>query len=276
MVELNFIRSAEQPAVAVHGSASGTSAVGPRFDRRPFPFELGRMSAEEIVAELRAAVPLVGPSMLAADFVNLQREIRALEAAGARLLHLDIMDGHFVPNLSFGLPVVEAVRRTSDLPLDVHLMISEPGRYVERFRRAGADLITIHIEAVPQPRPLLQQIRALGAVVGLSLDPPTPVAAIEPYLEQCDLVLVMSVMPGFGGQDFEPVALEKLQRLRETARPELLLSVDGGVNAETIGPCAEAGADLFITGSALFSEHNYRQTMEEFTSLARAHKSVQV
>jgi ribulose-phosphate 3-epimerase len=234
------------------------------------------MSAEEIVAELRAAVPLVGPSMLAADFVNLQREIRALEAAGARLLHLDIMDGHFVPNLSFGLPVVEAVRRTTDLPLDVHLMISEPGRYVERFRRAGADLITIHIEAVPQPRPLLQQIRALGAVVGLSLDPPTPVAAIEPYLEQCDLVLVMSVMPGFGGQDFEPVALEKLQRLRETARPELLLSVDGGVNAETIGPCAEAGADLFITGSALFSEHNYRQTMEEFTSLARAHKSVQV
>jgi ribulose-phosphate 3-epimerase len=234
------------------------------------------MSAEEIVAELRAAVPLVGPSLLSADFANLEREIRALEAAGARLLHLDIMDGHFVPNLSFGIPIVQAVRRTTRLPLDVHLMISEPGRYIERFRKAGADLMTVHIEAVHQRRLLLQQIRALGAGVGLSLNPPTPVEDIELYLDECDVVLVMSVMPGFGGQEFEPVALEKLRRLRDAARPELLLSVDGGINAETIGPCAEAGADLFITGSALFSEHNYRRTIDEFTATARAHRSVQV
>jgi ribulose-phosphate 3-epimerase len=234
------------------------------------------MSGEEIVAELRAAVPLIGPSMLASDFANLEREVHGLEAAGARLLHLDVMDGHFVPNLSFGFPVVQAIRRATHLPLDVHLMIADPGRYLERFRRAGADLMTVHIEADPRPRPLLRQIRALGAAAGLSLNPPTPVEAIEDCLDDCDLVLVMSVMPGFGGQEFDPVALEKLRRLRAMARPELLLSVDGGLNRDNIGLCAEAGADLFVTGSALFSQDDYRRTMTEFTALARAYKSVQV
>lgn len=227
------------------------------------------MSAEEIVSELRAAVPVVGPSLLACDFSCLHREIERLEEAGAHELHLDIMDGHFVPNLSFGLPVVAAIRRVTRLPLDVHLMISEPGRYLRRFREAGADLLTIHIETMPDPRPLLREIRRLGAAAGLTLNPPTPLETVEPYLDDCDLVLVMSVQAGFGGQEFEPAALDRLRRLRSLARPELLLSVDGGVNHETIGPCAEAGADVFVTGSALFSQKDYRQALTEFTALAR-------
>ena len=234
------------------------------------------MSAEEVVAELRAAVPLVGPSLLACDFAHLEREVHRVEDAGARVLHLDIMDGHLVPNLSFGFPIVEAVRRVTRLPLDVHLMISEPGRYLERFRRAGADLMTIHVEAVADPRPLLDEIRRLGAGAGLTLNPPTPLETVEPYLDACDLVLVMSVMAGFGGQEFDPVALEKLRRLRAAARPELILSVDGGVDAATIGPCSEAGADLFITGTAFFSHNDYRQAITEFTTLAKATRSVQV
>lgn len=210
------------------------------------------MLACDLTAELRAGVPLVNPSLLACDFANVQREIERLQEAGARLLHLDIMDGHFVPNLSFGLPVVEAIRRVTDLPLDVHLMISDPVAYVDRFRQAGADLLTIHVEAAPDPRPLLERIRRLGAAAGLSLNPPTPVSAVEPYLDYCDLVLVMSVMPGFGGQSFDPSALDKLRHLRATARGELLLSVDGGVNPDTIPRCAEAGAGLLVTGTALF------------------------
>jgi ribulose-phosphate 3-epimerase len=234
------------------------------------------MSAEDLIEELRAAVPLIGPSMLACDFAWLGREVRRAEEAGAKILHLDVMDGHLVPNLSFGFPIVEAVRRMTKLPLDVHLMISDPARYVERFRRAGADLLTFHIEAVPDPRPLLRQIRSLGAVAGLSLNPSAPLTSVEPYLDYCDLVLVMSVEAGFGGQEFDPVALERLRRLRALGRRELLLSVDGGIGSETIPPCAEAGADLFVTGTALFHHSDLRQAMEEFTALARSHRVVQV
>ncbi len=152
-------------------------------------------------------------------------------------------------------------------------MISEPGRYVQRFREAGADLLTIHVEAVEDPRPLLREIRDLGAVAGLTLNPPTPIEHVEPYLGYCDLVLVMSVMAGFGGQEFEPMAIDRLRHLRAEGGDDLLLSVDGGVNHETIGPCAEAGADVFVTGSALFAHHDYRQAMEEFRGLALAHKN---
>jgi ribulose-phosphate 3-epimerase len=234
------------------------------------------MSPEQLLADLHAAAPLIGPSLLACDFADLGGEVRRLEEAGARILHLDVMDGHFVPNLSFGLPIVEAVRRVTDLPLDVHLMISEPGRYLRRFREAGADLLTIHVEAVPQPQPLLEEIRALGALAGLTLNPATPLGAMEDWLELCDLVLVMSVTPGFGGQEFEPVALAKLRRLRELVGPGVLLSVDGGIHRETIGPCAEAGADLFVTGSALFSQNDYGRFIDEMTGLARAYKGVRV
>jgi ribulose-phosphate 3-epimerase len=234
------------------------------------------MSAEEVISELRGAAPVVAPSLLACDFTNLQQEIRRLEAAGARLLHLDIMDGHFVPNLSFGLPVVEAIRRVTSLPLDVHLMISDPEQYVARFRDAGADLLTFHVEAVADPRPLLGEIRRLGAVAGLTLNPPTPLQAVEPYLHDCDLLLVMSVQAGFGGQEFEAAAIDRLRRIRRQGPAELLLSVDGGINRETIGPCAQAGADVFVAGSALFAYEDYCQAMTEFTGHARASRVRQV
>ncbi len=234
------------------------------------------MAAEDILVKLHSAAPVIEPSMLASDFAHQEQEIRRLEEAGAHSLHLDIMDGRFVPNISFGFPVVEAIRRSTRLPLDLHLMISEPGRYLERFRKAGADMLTIHVEEVDDPRPLLKEIRRLGAVAGLTLNPHTPIAALEPYLGDCDLALVMSVEAGFGGQEFEPQAADRLRRLRSEGGDDLLLSVDGGVNEHTIGLCAEAGADLFVTGSALFAHHDYRQVMEEFRSLALAHKNLQV
>jgi ribulose-phosphate 3-epimerase len=234
------------------------------------------MSSSRILADLRAAAPVVNPSLLACNFAELREEIRRVEQAGAKMLHLDIMDGHFVPNLSFGLPVVEAVRRSTKLPLDVHLMISEPSRYVKRFRDAGADLLTIHIEAVPEPQAVLGEIRASGAAVGISLNPPTPVEALTEWLDLCDLVLVMSVMPGFGGQHFETEALEKLRYLRAVAGSRLLLSVDGGVNLETVTACTAAGADLLVTGSALFSQQDYGQFIDKMTGLARSAKEVRV
>ncbi len=234
------------------------------------------MGAEQIIADIRASAPLIDPSLLAADFGCLAEEVRRVEAAGARILHLDIMDGHFVPNISFGFPVVEAVRRATRLPLDVHLMISEPGRYLKRFRDAGADSMTVHVEVAEDARDLLREIRRLGAVAGLTLNPPTPIERVEPYLDDCDLVLVMSVMAGFGGQEFEPQSLDRLRHLRAMGRNELLLSVDGGVSEQTIGGCAEAGADLFVIGSHLFSHRDYRQAMEKYRSLALAQKNVQV
>lgn len=227
------------------------------------------MSISRILADLHAAVPLVAPSLLSCDFAQLGQEIRRVEEAGARLLHLDIMDGHFVPNLSIGVPVVEAVRRSTRLPLDVHLMISEPARYLRAFRQAGADLLTVHIETVSDPRAILQEIRALGAGAGISLNPPTPVSRLEGCLDLCDLVLVMSVMPGFGGQVFDAVALDKLRQLRAAVGSDVLLEVDGGVNRETVGSCAAAGADLFVAGSALFSQSDYGLFVREMTGLAK-------
>ncbi|HBO43410.1 MAG TPA: ribulose-phosphate 3-epimerase, partial [Planctomycetaceae bacterium] len=179
-----------------------------------------------------------------------------------------IMDGHFVPNLSFGLPVVEAIRRVSSVPLDVHLMIAQPGRYLRRFRDAGADFLTIHIEVEPDPRAMLDGIRSLGAGAGLSLNPPTPAAAVEPFLDSCDLVLVMSVMPGFGGQQFDPVALEKLSRFRAAGSSRLLLAVDGGVNEQTIGRCTRAGANILVAGTAFFGADDYGRRLAELTTLA--------
>ena len=228
------------------------------------------MIASSVASRLLDSTPLIAPSLLAADFADLGGEIRRLEQAGAQVLHLDIMDGHFVPNMSFGLPVIEAIRRSTTLPLDVHLMIADPGRYLKAFRKAGADLLTIHIEAVDDPRPLLDEIRTLGAGTGISLNPPTPVERIEPYLDACDLVLTMSVMPGFGGQEFQTVALDKMRRLRSLAGNRLLLSVDGGVNPQTIGSCAQAGANFFVTGTALLGHADYVERMQQLRALAQA------
>ena len=193
----------------------------------------------------------LNPSLLAADFGHLERDIRALEAAGAEILHLDIMDGHFVPNLSFGVPVVEAIRRITILPLDVHLMLQNPEPYLPVFRKAGADFLTVHIEVVSDPRSMFDQIRKLGASPGLASNPPTPVESVLPFVDDCDLILTMSVMPGFGGQAFNPVALEKIRRIRAVARQNQSISVDGGVGERTIAECAAAGANLFVVGTAL-------------------------
>jgi len=172
--------------------------------------------------------------------------------------------------------VVQAIRRVTELPLDVHLMITEPASYLKPFREAGADLITFHIDAVADPRPLLDEIRRLGAATGITLNPPTPVEDVEGCLPYCDLALVMSVMAGFSGQAFEPIALEKLRRLRAVGGDGLLLSVDGGINPETIGPCVEAGADLLVAGSAIFSQKDYRRTIEDLTNRAMSCKNTQV
>ena len=226
------------------------------------------VAARPALAGACAQGPAVLPSLLLCDFGNLEREIARLEAAGARALHLDVMDGHFVPNFTYGLTIVEAVRRLTDLPLDAHLMISEPGRFIEQFVAAGANHVTIHIEAVPQPGPLLQRIRAAGATAGLALNPATPLAAVEPFLDSCDLLLVMSVAPGFGGQAFQPAALEKLRNLARRPPNGPLLEVDGGVNESTIAACAEAGAELFVVGSAIFHHDDYSQRIARLTRLA--------
>lgn len=215
------------------------------------------------------STPMVAPSLLSCDFARIEQEIRRLEDGGAEILHLDVMDGNFVPNISFGIPVVEAIRRVTALPLDVHLMIANPARFVKRFREAGADLLTIHIEAAPQPEALLEEIHTLGAAAGICLNPPTPLSMVEPYLDQCQLVLVMSVMPGFGGQTFQPEVLSKVRRLRELAGDRLLISIDGGVNLETVGQCAAAGARLFVAGSALFSQDDYGRFISKMRRMAQ-------
>ena len=180
--------------------------------------------------------------------------------------------GSSFPNLSYGLPIVETCRRLTRLPLDVHLMISNPDALLDAFVAAGADHVTVHVEAVPDARATLRKIRSLGASAGLALNPETPLSAIADVLDDCDLVLVMSVKPGFGGQAFQPVALEKLKALREQAGERLLLSVDGGVNAATIGRCA-AGADLFVVGSAIFKTPDYGASVQNLAQLAKDQRS---
>jgi ribulose-phosphate 3-epimerase len=218
---------------------------------------------------LRAHAPVVVPSILNCDFGHLADEIRRLEHAGAVALHLDVMDGHFVPNISFGLPIVEAVRKITALPIETHLMISNPAEYVERFHAAGADAITFHVEAVENPRPLLEKLKAMGVEAGLAFNPPTPISAIRPYLDACDLVLTMSVMPGFGGQQFDTVALDKQRELSKLVGADVILEVDGGVNEHTIGACAAAGAHSLIAGSAIVTQGDYRQALTSLNQMAR-------
>ena len=199
----------------------------------------------------------VAPSILSADFVNLERDIRALGPAGADYVHVDVMDGLFVPNITIGLPVVKAISRISPLPLDVHLMIDRPLRYAERFCEAGADVLTLHVEAdTPEhTREALETIRACGRKAGLSLKPGTPAEAALPYLELCDLILVMTVEPGVGGQKFMADMMPKLKTLRrwlDGKNPGCELEVDGGVNAETARICRENGANVLVAGSAWF------------------------
>ena len=199
----------------------------------------------------------IAPSILAADFVNLERDIRNIGENGADWVHVDVMDGMFVPNISIGIPVVKAVRRVTDLPLDVHLKIEQPLRYVEEFVKAGADWLTIHIEA-DQPQNILtalDKIRELGCKAAISLKPRTPAEAAIPYLEKCDMVLVMTVEPGFGGQKFmedQMAKVRKLRRMLDEVNPGCVIEVDGGVDKNTHTICKEAGAEVLVAGSAYF------------------------
>ena len=226
------------------------------------------MSVRAALDRLRQSAPVILPSLLRCDFGNLEREIRRLEEAGVQGLHLDVMDGCFVPNLTYGLPIIEALRRLTDLPLDVHLMIVPPERYVDQFIDAGAAVITVHIEAVDDPRPLLAHIRQRGVGSGIALNPATPLVQIEGCLDLCDLVLVMSVAAGFGGQSFDAVALDKLRRLRELVPADVMLEVDGGVSDQTIAACAQAGARYFVVGSAIFLQDDYSAVVRRLTELA--------
>lgn len=227
------------------------------------------MSRRRHLLSLRQSAPAVFPSLLLCDFANLEREVRRLEAAGVAALHLDVMDGRFVPNLTYGMPIVEGLRRVTDLPLDVHLMIDEPERYVEQFFQAGADIITIHVEATAKPADVLQRIALLGCGAGIALNPDTPLDALTPdCLEYADLILVMSVDAGFGGQTFNPIALEKLRALREMVAEDVLLEVDGGVNQQTLRDCVEAGAQLLVVGSAIFRQADYGVAVQDLTARA--------
>lgn len=209
---------------------------------------------------LQPLTPAILPSLLQCDFGNLHHEIQRVEAAQAPALHLDVMDGHFVPNLSYGLPIVATIRKLTRLPLDVHLMISNPENFLAEYVAAGADSLTVHFEATSSPETLLRQIRALGVNAGLAINPATSVESLEPYLGDADVLLVMSVQPGFGGQAFQPQALEKLRALRAMS-PHALLEIDGGVSEANIAECAAAGADLFVVGSAIFKTPDYSVTI---------------
>ena len=202
----------------------------------------------------------IAPSILSADFAKLGEEIAAVERAGADWVHIDVMDGRFVPNISIGPVVVEAVKRCSGLPLDVHLMIAEPDRYLDNFARAGASTLGVHVETCPHLHRSLQKIREAGVRACVVLNPATPAVAIEPVLGDVDQVLVMSVNPGFGGQSFIPSVLPKIETLRRWIDERGLavdLEVDGGVKVETIGAAARAGADVFVAGTAVFGTSDY-------------------
>jgi len=212
---------------------------------------------------------LIAPSILAADFARLGEEVRAIDAAGADYIHIDVMDGHFVPNISFGTPIMESIRGLTKKPFDVHLMIAPVDRYLEAFAKAGADIITVHAEAGPHLDRSLQAIRALGKRAGVSLNPATPASVLKHVLDRLDLILVMSVNPGFGGQAFNPAMLEKISEIRDMVRGRNIdIEVDGGITRETAGEVVRAGANVLVAGSAIFKTKDYAAEIRAIRSAA--------
>jgi ribulose-phosphate 3-epimerase len=226
-----------------------------------------------VTAVLETSGPIVLPALLLCDFGHLAHEVHRLEEAGAQALHLDVMDGRFVPQLTYGQVVVKAVRKAARVPIEVHLMVEQPELTAGDYAELGADIVTIHLEAVADPRGTLATIRQAGARAHLAISPGTAVDRVEPFLDACDGVLIMSVEPGFGGQPFEPLALDKLSSLAAIRREQggrFLLGVDGGISIETVGPVAAAGAELIVAGSSVIRSTDYARAITHLESLARA------
>lgn len=207
----------------------------------------------------------ISPSILSADFANLERDIRIVEEGGADYIHVDVMDGHFVPNITLGPNIVSAIRPVTKLPLDCHLMIENPEKYIEDFAKAGADIITVHVESTPHIHRAIQMIKNAGVKAGVVLNPGTPVTAVEYVLSECDMVLVMTVNPGFGGQSFIPETLkkiEKLKQLKEANHYHYEIEVDGGIVPETAKQCKQAGADVFVAGSYVYNAEDPQKQIQ--------------